>query len=119
MNKPSQEDNKTSQENKKLMFHFDVDANVQFCNFNGNGELILFSTVRNFRNDYMNIVFVYSIQTKKSKCRKIYKVPNEAEIISISKDDKIWLRLNDDIYEWNLLTSDITIILKNVFNVNL
>ena len=63
-----------------------------------------------------NIVCVYSIQDGKSKCQNIYKIPIEAEVISISKDDKIWLRLNNDIYEWNIYKAYTTIILHEVIN---
>ncbi len=79
------------------------------------GELILFCTIENFRQEEINIVCVYSIQAKKTKCQKIYKVPKKADVISISKYDRIWLRLNDNIYEWDLLTGYIAILLKNKF----
>jgi len=79
------------------------------------GELILFCTIENFRQEEINIVCVYSIQAKKTKCQKIYKVPKKVDVISISKYDRIWLRLNDNIYEWDLLTGYIAILLKNKF----
>jgi len=81
------------------------------------GELILFCTIENFRQEEINIVCVYSIQAKKTKCQKIYKVPKKADVISISKYDRIWLRLNNNIYEWNLFTGQNTIVLKNRFVV--
>ncbi len=111
MNEPSRE--------IKLCFEFDA-MEVQFSNFNRKGELILFCSVRtNIRYDYINIVCVYSIQTE-TKCQKIYKVPKEAEIISISKhdkNDKIWFRLNHNIYEWNLFTGHTTMILNDIYEV--
>ena len=79
------------------------------------GELILFCTIENFRQEEINIVCVYLIQAKKTKCQKIYKVPKKVDVISISKYDRIWLRLNDNIYEWDLLTGYIAILLKNKF----
>jgi len=88
---------------------------VQSCNFNLKGDLILFCT--NARD--VNIVFVYSMQTETQavKCQKIYMVPKEAELISISKYDRIWLRFNDYIYEWNLRDGNTTIVSNNISGV--
>ncbi|CAG8483535.1 3153_t:CDS:2 [Funneliformis caledonium] len=68
----------------------------------------------NIKFDYISIVCIYSIQAKKktsqpkkSECQQIYKIPREAEVISISKHDKIWLRLDHNIYEWNLRTDEL------------
>ncbi|PKY51140.1 hypothetical protein RhiirA4_496375 [Rhizophagus irregularis] len=47
-------------------------------------------------------------------CQKIYRIPNEADVISISKDNKIWLRFNDNIYVWEMFTGHTTIVLKNI-----
>jgi len=106
---------KNSQE-IKLYFEFD-EMKVQSCNFNLRGELILFCTIKNFRREEINIVCAYSIQAKKTNCQKIYKIPIKADVISISKYDRIWLRLNDNIYEWDLLTGHTTSVLKNKFVV--
>src|SRR5688572_27250979 len=105
----------------KLDSKFD-EMKVQSCNFNSDGELILWCTSETnirYNNKYrlINIVCVYSIQNGKTKCQKMYTVPTEAEVISISKNDKIWLRLNNDIYEWDILTAHTTIILKNIYEV--
>src|SRR6266498_4241919 len=87
---------------------------VQHCNFNTKGEFILFCTTKNENN-----VRVYSIQTddKKTNCQKIYKLSEKAELLNISKYDKILLLLNNDIYEWNLLTGKTNIVFKNVNEV--
>ena len=105
-----------------LNFGFDKEE-VQICNFNSEGELILWCTCRSDiiyqgyrRYQIINIVCVYSIRDGKSKCRKIYKIPTEAEIISITNDNKIWLRLNNDIYEWDIYNAYTTIILHEVIN---
>jgi len=111
MNDPSQE--------ITLYFKFD-EMRIHCCNFNLKGQLILFCTVQtSIRYDRINIVCVYSIQSQKfqTKCQKIYKIPKEAEVICISKYDKIWLRLNNKIYEWNLLTGHTTIISKDIYKV--
>ena len=104
---------------QEISLDLEFDAmEVQFCNFNRNGNLILFCTVRtNIRYDYINIVCVYSIQAKKGECQKIYKIPKEAEVINISKYDIIWLYLNHNIYEWNLPTGHTTMILNDIYEV--
>ncbi len=113
MGRPSQE--------IKLDFKFD-ELKILFCNFNRQGQLILFCMSKN-KCDVIKIVCVYSIQTEgksstqtKTKCQKIYMIQKEVKLISISKDDKIWLRLYNDIYEWDL--NDLTtIISKNIYGV--
>jgi len=82
------------------------------------GELILFCEAKSIarRND-TNLVCVYSIEAKRTKCQKIYMVPKESEVISITKHNKIWLRLNDNLYEWGLRTAHITMTLNNIHEV--
>ncbi|CAG8747867.1 10007_t:CDS:2, partial [Funneliformis caledonium] len=95
MNEPFQE--------IKLYFEFD-EMKVEFCNFNEQGQLILFCSVStNTRFEYINIVCVYLIikQSKNTKCRKFYKIPKEAEIniedIRISNDqDYTCLKMDDE-----------------------
>ena len=119
----------TSHHEIKLFFEFDW-MEVKHCNFNMSGKLIFFCGAETYKYDDVgtpvNLVCVYSIEdndkneilpTKETKCQKIYMIPKEAEVISISEHDKIWLRLNHDIYEWNLLTGHTTIILKNPYEV--
>ncbi|CAG8438891.1 8345_t:CDS:10 [Funneliformis caledonium] len=55
-----------------------------------------------------NIIWIYSTQTKSNKwiCQNVYEVPKEAELVSISKYDKIWLRINSRIYEWDIVTEE-------------
>ena len=96
---------------------------VQSCNFNLKEELIMYCIRTIIKDkgddnetDKANIVYVYSIQTK-VKCQKIYMISKEAEVISISKHNKIWLNFNDYIHEWNLHTGDTTIISINIGKV--
>jgi hypothetical protein len=92
--------------------------NVQFCNFNLKGEFIIWCTGCTDVSSYykmINIVCIYSIQSGKSKCQKIYTVPKEAEVISISKHDKIWFLKNNDLYEWDITTAYATIIYRNIY----
>ncbi len=58
-----------------------------------------------------------SQQKLKKQCRKIYEIPKEAEVISLSKNDKIWLLFNDHICESNLFTGDAIIIPGNIEEV--
>src|SRR6266498_4792164 len=104
---------------KEINLYFEFKKmEVQSCNFNLSGKLILFCTIDNLRN----LVCVYSRQTTQNKNNKwmrqnIYKVPKRAELISISKYDKILLRLNHQIYEWNLLTGYTMMVLKGIYEV--
>src|SRR5688572_8318631 len=113
----------TSQE-IRLYFEFDK-MSVRLCNFNMEGELIFFCKVElKFRqNDFINLVCVYSIETrnnlKETKCQKIYMISKDAELISITKHNKIWLRQNNHLYEWDLRTACTTMALKNVYEVNM
>ncbi|CAG8466075.1 467_t:CDS:10 [Funneliformis caledonium] len=87
----------------KLYFEFDA-MEIQICNFNKDGRLILFCSVRtNVIYDFINIVCVYSISTltKKTKCQNIYKLPKDAEIktkdIRISNNENYTcMKINDE-----------------------
>jgi hypothetical protein len=80
------------------------------CTFNLKGEFILYSVVDPFRwLDYFGqhkIIWIYSTQTKNNKweCKRFYKIPEDYELISISKYDNVYLVSNDYIYEWNINT---------------
>ncbi len=99
----------------KLSLEFDV-VEVQHCNFNLKGDLIFSCTIKTFRGSEINIVCVYSIQTK-TKCQKIFKISKGADVINISKYNKILLLSNDNIYEWDVLAGHTTMITKNIFEV--
>ncbi len=65
----------------KLDFKFD-ELKILFCNFNRQGQLILFYMSKN-KCDVIKIVCIYSIQTEgkssiqtKTKCQKIYMMGN-------------------------------------------
>ncbi|RIA95733.1 hypothetical protein C1645_816322 [Glomus cerebriforme] len=78
-----------------------------YCTFNLKNEYILHSGVSDKFNERINIIFVYSTQTKNNKwiCKRTYKIPKGFELISISKYDKLYLLFsNNYIYEWDLLT---------------
>ncbi len=109
----SQKDKKSSQE-IKLDFKFG-ELWASFCNFNKKGDLILFC--RKKGEDYKRrMICVFSIQTKnnakRTKCQKVYMIQKGVRLINISKDNKIWLRLCNDIYEWD--KDNTTIIYKNI-----
>src|SRR5947208_6592904 len=72
---------------------------VDYCTFNLKGEFISDS-------GYLKLDFLYSTQTKnnKWKCKKMYKIPEGFELISISKYDKLYLLSSNSIYEYSLIT---------------
>src|ERR1043166_6140688 len=90
-----------------------------YCAFNLKGEFILYSKVDNttdtdvrrnrklhFDNFYRKIIWIYSTQKENEWiCKGIHKIPNNFELISISKyDNKLYLYSNHYFYEWNMLT---------------
>lgn len=103
--------------NKKIELFFKYYIKRFYCNFGLNGKFILYGmTKTSYPVNYVNNIWVYSTQTNsnKWKCQKIYVIPKEAELIKISKYDKIWLRLNECIHEWNIHTGNTTIISKKL-----
>jgi len=106
---------------QEMTLHLEFDViKIQHCSFNLEGELIfsckifsIFSIIK-----IINIVCVYSIQSNnKSKCQKIFKIPEGADVINISKYNKVLLRSDDEIYEWDIRTGHTTTITKNIHEV--
>lgn len=52
-----------------------------------------------------NIIYIYSTKTKNDKwnCKRMYKIPEDFNIISISKYGNLYLFSNNSIYEHNLI----------------
>ncbi|PKY47712.1 hypothetical protein RhiirA4_544150, partial [Rhizophagus irregularis] len=88
---------------KKIALDLKTIAWDCYCTFNLKGEFILFSGVY---TDEHQIIWIYSTQTKnnKWKCKRIYRIPKDYELISISKYDNVYLVSSDYIYEWNINT---------------
>lgn len=77
------------------------------CTFNSNGEFIFYNEIIDRHDIYQKMIWIYSTQTKNNKwtCKGIYKIPEDFELISLSKyDSKFYLFSNNNIYEWNILT---------------
>ncbi|CAG8444397.1 8375_t:CDS:2 [Funneliformis caledonium] len=81
------------------------------CNFNSKGEFIFYTTC-----EHHVVIWVYSTQSKGNKwmCLKIYKLPKGTEFISISRNDKILLRMENYINEFNIETGNTKIISNNI-----
>jgi hypothetical protein len=83
-----------------------------YCAFNSSNDLILYNCALNRdgdRNYYNFIICIYSLQLKDKKsmykCKKMYWT--SGNVISIQKDDKLYLSsslLNNSVYEFNLFT---------------
>ena len=84
-------------------------------NFNSKGEFIIYgnwehsdtpSTIWSEYQKNHKIIWIYSTKTRNNKwiCKRLYEIPKNFELISISKDNKLYLFSNNYIYEWNLLT---------------
>jgi hypothetical protein len=90
--------------NQKIELYFKIN-HIDYCTFNLEGEFILYSLM--WRGDnYKNIIWIYSTQTKSNKwnCKRFYEIPQNIELISITKYNKVYLSSNDNIYEWDILT---------------
>src|SRR5438045_266708 len=96
-----------NQENKiKLHLYDPHHYHPRYCTFNLKGEFILYSEVNiidnveakrnrklNFDSSDKKIIWVYSTKTKNEWfCKGIYKIPDDFELIGISKYDKFYLR---------------------------
>ena|SRR5436190_21711320 len=89
-----------------------------YCTFNLNNEFILYCEAEDhdkkdvnvqkyksyFNSSDKKIISIYSMQTKNGWIRKWnYKISDDFELISISKYNKLYLLINNSIYEWNML----------------
>ncbi|PKK68605.1 hypothetical protein RhiirC2_867185 [Rhizophagus irregularis] len=85
----------------KITLSFYKCIKSMYCTFNLKGEFILYSKVYEYK-----IIWIYSTQTKNNKweCKRFYVIPEDYELISISKYDKVYLFSNDYICEWNINT---------------
>jgi predicted transcriptional regulator len=84
---------------QKIILDCGDNYNYNYYTFTLKGEFILREVKDNF-------IFIYSTQTKNNKlnCKRIYKIPEGFNFISISKYDKLYLCSNNSIYEHNLIT---------------
>src|SRR5688572_19787600 len=105
---------------QEIKLHLEFEAEeIQHCSFNLKGDLIFSCETSDFFSNFIDIVCVYSIQTKtnETKCQKMFKIPEGVKVINISKYNKILLRSNDNIYEWDVCTGHTTMITKNIYEV--
>ena len=100
---------------QKIELYFESVVQQFHCNFNLKGEFILYG-IDDIEND-QNIIWVYSTRGNEWMCQKLYMTPEKAELLGISKYDRIWLRSNDHMYEWNMPTNNTTIISRDIHGV--
>jgi hypothetical protein len=86
--------------NRQIKLDFDI-YSYEYCTFTLDGNLILYCNY-----DENAAIIIYSTQTKnnKWKCKRMYEIPKDYSMLSISKYDKLYLFSNNSIYEWNLIT---------------
>src|SRR3954451_18146950 len=105
--------------NEQIELYFNRGLYPYYCTFNLKNEFILCGKVydkdeiskNNINMNDKNIdryIWTYSTQTVNNKwmCKGIYKIPRGFELISITKDDKLYLLSNNSIYQWNILTGN-------------
>src|ERR1044072_4929953 len=131
-NQPDKNDQNDHHQNKielDLLYpHSDYQYRPHYCTFNFRGEFILYSKIDDitdaknrkihFDGSDKKIVWIYSTKTNNDKwtCKKIYKVPENFELISVSKhdkQDKFYLFSNGYFYVWNMSTGKTTRIFLN------
>jgi len=97
--------NNKDEKNALKLHRNDTRSSYYDCTFNLKGEFILYSVVSG-SFDVQKIIWIYSTQTKNNKweCKRFYRIPEDYELINISKYDKVYLCSNDYIYEWNIIT---------------
>ncbi|PKY57911.1 hypothetical protein RhiirA4_549853 [Rhizophagus irregularis] len=115
-------------DDKKLAY-IDYNEYLEICDMNSKQKIIL-DCGDNYKYNYYtftlkgefilremkdNFTFIYSTQTKNNKlnCKRIYKIPEGFDFISISKYDKLYLFSNNSIYEHDLITQKSIRIFKN------
>ncbi|EXX59191.1 uncharacterized protein OCT59_012367 [Rhizophagus irregularis] len=86
---------------KEIKLYDDESIYENHCTFNVKGEFIMCNKVSN-----QKILRIYSTKTKNNKwmCKQIYEIPQDYEIINISKYNKLYLLLRNCIYEWDIVT---------------
>ena len=101
-----------------------------YCTFNFRGEFILYTKLNNtdvqgnrkihFDSSDNKIVWIYSTKSNNNKwtCKKIYKVPENFKLISVSKHDEqdkfyLFSFSNGYFYVWNMDTEKSTRIFIN------
>ena len=101
----------------RIQLYFDKGLYPYHCTFNVQNDLILCGNVygakeikKGMNEGKDRYIWIYSsTETENDKwmCKGIDKIPGDYDIISISKDDKIYLLSNDFIYEWSIVTRNI------------
>src|ERR1043165_8921095 len=86
--------------------YLDYHYRPRYCTFNLTREFILYGEAEDDTDHYdKKIIWIYSTQSQsKWTCKGIYKIPEDFELISISKYNKFYLFSNNYLYEWNILT---------------
>jgi hypothetical protein len=89
---------------QEIKLYYDENIYQNHCTFNVKGEFIICNEVKN-----QKILRIYSTQTKnnKWKCKQTYKIPQDYKLINISIYDKLYLLLNNCIYEWDIVSEKI------------
>ncbi|RGB42354.1 hypothetical protein C1646_751126 [Rhizophagus diaphanus] len=99
--------NRYDNKDKKITLNLYTEWAI-YCTFNLKGKFVLVSRDKNINGNENYIIWFCSTQTKNNRweCKRFYRIPENYELISISKYDKVYLvsNENDYIYEWNINT---------------
>src|SRR5437763_10246070 len=100
--------------NKEITLDVDDDDDEilpDYYTFNLKGDFVFYKRFENGEK----IIQIHSTQDDSGKwmCKNAFKIPNNYELISISKYDKLYLFSNNYIYEWNFHTEKVLSIFVN------
>ncbi|RGB39037.1 hypothetical protein C1646_690994, partial [Rhizophagus diaphanus] len=89
---------------KEIKLYDDESIYENHCTFNVKGEFIMCNMFNEMPNQ--KILRIYSTQAKNNEweCKQIFKIPQDYELITISKYNKLYLLLRNCIYEWDIVT---------------
>ncbi|GES87524.1 hypothetical protein GLOIN_2v1874143 [Rhizophagus clarus] len=87
---------------QKIKLYYDDNIYQNHCTFNVKGEFVICNEV----SEQKKILRIYSTEIKnnKWKCKQNYGIPQDYELINISKYNKLYLLLSNCIYEWDIET---------------
>ena len=109
--------------NQKIELYFSNGLDFNYCTFNLRNQFILYGHV--YKHVYKHgiekldgYIWIYNtkdtenvLATKNEKliwkCENIYEIPKKFELVSISKDDKLYLLSDNSIYEWHIVSGRI------------
>src|SRR4051794_33976798 len=99
--------------NKEIEVYFNRDFYSNYCAFNLDNKFILYGNIYEDGIEKPDgYIWIYNTKNESAKqskkciweCEKIHEIPQKYELVSISKDDKMYLLSDNSIYERNTVS---------------